>query len=452
MQTSKKMLTYAAMLLASESEVFSSSINMLTHGLQRLTHRVNPTVIATRLYSHNTGAKHKSTLLEKCILLFDQNAEMFKELHFLMNESHYVSDQSNKERCFPDRHSYKGVPFIAPQRKQLTPQRKLAVIMPVNVQINLASIVVRDQDPKQLSHQEYEEEKERLTLNSPEEVSYPEGDEPETVVQNFSITPTQIRQALVDKIRQSSTNHHQLNRADVAAILDVYTTFVRYNKDTVTKVLNGQTDTIKSNIYNAIVKHATSKGSTLLAYRESYARLCKAFENNPLPHIRRISTTMMQETCKHLRMGKLTREDYISNIVTGANPLYPLSPKEVGLILDVYFDLKTWKREGITNVLTGRTNTIKSNIYNAIVKHALANRSSLNEYRDIYARLGLSMEGRSLPNLYRIVDSIDTQHKQDETETSVNNFIESQLQEKPGYIEPNDIHLVSEVEDHPKNK
>jgi acid stress-induced BolA-like protein IbaG/YrbA len=138
--------------------------------------------------------------------------------------------------------------------------------------------------------------------------------------------------------------------------------------------------------------------------------------------------------------------------VTGANPLYPLSPKEVRLILDVYIDLKTWKREDITNILTGRTNTIKINIYNAIVKHAFANRSSLNEYRDIYARLGMSMEGRSLHHLYRIVDSIDTQHKQDKTETSINNFIELQSQEKPRHIERNDSHSASEDEDLLKNK
>ena len=85
--------------------------------------------------------------------------------------------------------------------------------------------------------------------------------------------------------------------------------------------------------------------------------------------------------------------ELIAKIVRTADPLYPVTSQDVERILDIYTSLANRPIDGITNVLKGRTNTHKSAIYSAVLKHVQRKNLTLENCRQIYAKLTKSLKG-----------------------------------------------------------
>lgn len=428
MKTSKKILAYTAMFLTSESEVFSSTINLLdhgtqrymTHGLQKITQWARPTTIATRLYTQNSGGRDLDQLMHESRELFDQNAKMINELRRYMNEFSQLLEQANKNGLLLNHQKNNGRDFAIHPQAKVKPEKKIAVITPINQQNSLA---VLPQHNPELEQMPPTQDNGRLYGQFRGQEAASENNVHNKINLDLKRIYMQRKDLLAEGIVEAS--NQKLNRAEVVAILDLYTILVRYNKDAITKVLNGSTDTSQSNIYSAIVRHGRSKGLTLSWYRGVYDQLCEVLGNKPTDVINKIAANVIRESRSLLRKRALTHEDRLYNVVIGAHPMYPVSPEEVGILLDAYQNLTAWKRDVVTKVLSGITNSSNSNTYAAFVKHAEANNLTLDFYRRIYAKLCRSDEGVAWINkVYRNISSTDTELKQNESPEQANYQLE----------------------------
>lgn len=429
MKTSKKILAYTVMFLTSESEVFSSSLNILGQGtqrymtasLQKITQTAGPIVFATRLYTQNSGGRDFNHLLHESGRLLTQNLEMSNELCRYMNGFSQLLEQSKKNGLLHQHSHNTRVRFETQPQLKVKPEKKLAVITPINQQNALAVLSQHNPEFEQMTP---EQDNGPLSAESLGQEVSPQNNVHNQINDDLQKKYIQRKDLLADKVVEVS--NQKLNRAEVVAILDLYTSLVRYTKEVITKVLIGSTDTPQSNTYSAVVRHGKSKNLTLSWYRGVYTQLCEVFENNPTDNISKIATTVMRDSRSLLRKRAQTRDDYLYNIVIGAHPLYPVSPEEVRLLFDAYQNLRVWKREVVTKVLNGSTNSSSSNTYSAFVKHAEANNLSLNFYRYIYSKLCQSEEGIDLFNkMCRANNSTDTEIEQNETPPQANYQLEA---------------------------
>ena len=305
-------------------------------------------------------------------------------------------------------------------------KRALAVITPVNPQNSLVS-------PLHLQYQNSSLESEQPNL---ETLNYSESKDCRgkaaagTVVQisriqegvlqyqNLSRTVDEMRSDFVNRVMSAATHKTKPQDVqDIKDILDLYTSLVEWKREGITKVLMGQTDNSKSIIYGAVVNHAKTRQKDLEMFREMYRRVCNTMGKDPMQVVYKVIEELIREKkdrLSALREGdgedKMSREEYISLIVIGSHPLYPVQPKEVESILDLYTSLKKWKREGITKVLKGQTDNSKSSIYNAVVDHVTPKHSDLKllylkTYRNIYRRLMQSLSGEAIEIIYSMIDN-----------------------------------------------
>lgn len=430
MKISKKILVYTAMFLTSESKVFSSSLNIFLQGTQRsmtqvsrnFTTRARPTTIPTSLYSQNSGGRDLNQLRDEIMELSDQNVKMINKLRRYMNDISPLSEQANKGGPFLHPHQNKEGNFSGLPQPKVKTEKRLALITPINQQNSLA--VLQQHNPE-LEQMTPEQDNGPLSAESLGQEVSPQKNVHNKVNDDLKKKYIQRQDLFADRILEAS--NQKLNRAEVVAILDLYTSLVRYTKESITKVLNGSTDTSQSNTYSAVVRHGKSKDLTLSWYRGVYTQLCEVFENNPTDSISKIAATVIRESRSLFRKRAKTRDDYLYNIVIGAHPLYPVSPDEVGLLLDAYQNLRAWKREVITKVLNGSTNSSSSNTYAAFVKHAEANNLSLNFYRHVYSKLCKSEEGAELFNkICRDNNITDTEIEQNDASHQPNYQIEKE--------------------------
>lgn len=428
MKTSKKILAYTAMFLTSESEVFSSSLNILgqgtqrcmTQGLRKITAWASSTTIPTRLFSQNNGGRDLNQLLDESRVLFNQNVELMNEVNQYMNEISQLFEQVKKSGPFLHPNQNKEGNFSGLPQPKVKTEKRLAVITPINQQNALA---VFPQHNPELEQVLPDPDNGPVSAESLGQEVTSQHNLHNQVNDDLKKMYIQRQDLFADRIVEAS--NQKLNRAEVVAILDLYTSLVRYTKESITKVLNGSTDTSQSNTYSALVRHGNSKDLTLSWYRGVYTQLCEVFENNPTDNISKIAAIVMRESQSLLRKRAKTRDDYLYNIVIGAHPLYPVAPEEIGLLLDAYQNLRVWKKEVITKVLNGSTNSSSSNTYSAFVKHAEANNLSLNFYRHIYSRLCKSAEGVDLFNkMCRDDNSTVIEIEQNETSHQPNYQIE----------------------------
>jgi hypothetical protein len=429
MKISKKILAYTAMFLTSESEVFSSSLTILgqgsqrcmTQGLRKITTRARPTTIPTSLCSQNSGGCGLNQLRDEIMELSDQNVKKINELRRYMNDISPLFEQVNKGGPFLYPHQNKEENFSRLPQTKVKTEKKLAVITPINQQNSLAVFPQHNPEFEQMTP---EQDNGPLSAESFGQEVSAQNNVHNQVNDDLQIKYIQRQDLFADRIVEAS--NQRLNRAEVVAILDLYTSLVRYTKESITKVLNGSTDTSQSNTYSAIVRHGESKKLTLSWYRGVYTQLCEVFENNPTDNISKIAATVMRESRSLFRKRSKTRDDYLYNIVIGAHPLYPVSPEEVGLLVDVYQNLRAWKREVITKVLNGSTTSLSSNTYAAFVKHAEANNLSINFYRHIYSKLCKSEVGVDLFNKMCRNNNSTTEIEQNEASHQPNYQIEEE--------------------------
>jgi hypothetical protein len=296
-------------------------------------------------------------------------------------------------------------------------KRTLAEITPINTQDfeGVAPYLhLRDQISSKPLNQEYLNKSGliRTTEMHDTKRSYPiQTTQEDTTLQyqDLSKAVDEMRADLINRIMSAATN--KVNKQDVTDILDLYTALVGWQKDGITKVLKGQTDTSKSRIYNAVVGYAKFKQSELTKYRNIYIRLCDAFGQEVMQIVYQIVEAMTLKK-KHmlnvLKKGRhqdnLSWQDYVCIIVVGANPLYPVQEHEVEAILELYTALAEWKREGITKVLSGQTDSGKSRIYNAVVENVTSQQSNLEIYRDIYRRVSQSLDGQAMQVVRNMMD------------------------------------------------
>ena len=225
---------------------------------------------------------------------------------------------------------------------------------------------------------------------------------------NISKMVAMIREDLVDRIIRSARDASKVRKEEVVCILNLYSDLACRPKESITKVLNGSTDTSKSVIYNAAVAHAQSRQLTIGVYRDIYTRLGEAFGKEPMKVLYSIVEEMMQEKDHSLsllrnRKNNRTHDDYVNLIVLGANPLYPLHANEVEAVLELYVTLSDRPKESITKVLNGSTDTPKSVIYNAVMVHVDSKKSDLEIYRNIYARLSKSLNQEAIQVIHHMV-------------------------------------------------
>lgn len=344
-------------------------------------------------------------ILENCEALFINNNSIFEKIKQLIQTAN------------PDDNGENVSSFSPATRKSQNPvgkgsrdsARTLAEIIPVNTAYLDTETPYRDEDSMLLSESGRVESSD--TIDRSREASVSQADHAnEMKYHDISKVPMEMRSTLVNRVMRFAKNAYQTIEQDVIAILDLYTDLINWQKEGITSVLSGRTNTSKSNVYCAVLKHAKSKQATLSIYRDIYERLSERFgrRDGIQNIIYNVIEDMMYEKrniIKHVKKqsdGYILRQDYIEMAVFGANPLYPVYPSEVETILDLFSTLNKWKKEGITNVLMGRTNTQKSNVYCAVLKHAKSNQSSIAGYRNRYSRLSKSLDGLVIQHLHKV--------------------------------------------------
>lgn len=217
-----------------------------------------------------------------------------------------------------------------------------------------------------------------------------------------------IQEDFENRIISACKSPQKVNREDLRRLLDLYGALANKVKDGITKVLNGQIDTSKSSSFRAVSEHAQSKKSNISGYREIYSRLCNTFDQDVMVVVYRVLHAMMKENAQMLtHMNSKNNEswsmqDYISFIVLGANPLYPLTADEVKLIMDLYAVNSNIPKDAISKVLSGDTDTSKSAVYRAVLSHAQSV-ENIEVYRNIYARIIKSLNEQAMPIIYRMI-------------------------------------------------
>ena len=376
--------------------------------------------------------------LEKCESLLILNHRIFKEIQPLISALRRTNNiQGGGSSFLPvmngqsfDVHSAKSA-----TKRQRDPERTPALIVPINSDGNFDREISYS-NKKSLSFSEPENIVSPIVLSHSKETSlYQATEEDEIQSQDLSKIPFKIRSDFVNRLMQSAKNPYKTTQQDLIAILDLYTDLIIWKKERITNVLNGRTNGHQSNVHSAVVKHLTSRQSTLSLYRDMYERLCEGFGEDGIQVIYKVMDNMLFEK-KDMRYhfkkksnGGIGRQDYISMAVLGANPLYPVHPNEIELILDLFSALKSWKKEMVTNVLNGRTNSHQSNVYSAVVKHALSKQTTLYDYRNIYSRLSKSLNGVVLNFLHNVDTSIDVNTNRSTPNMLENNQTDSEVEE-----------------------
>lgn len=225
-----------------------------------------------------------------------------------------------------------------------------------------------------------------------------------------SKTINQMQEDLINNVMSMTQTSH-INKQDLTLIVDLYSSLIYCAKDGITKVLNGNTNTPKSSIYNQVIAYANSKRLDLDTYRKTYAHLCDAFGEDVMKVIYRAIEKMIKEKeyLVHFFKGVSFKyrniDDCVSLISNGSHPLYPVESSEVTAMIQLYADLKDKTRDGIARVLNKKIDTPKSSIYIAIRDYAQQKELSLDDYRHIYERLMKSLNGAGIKIIHNIVDS-----------------------------------------------
>lgn len=220
-----------------------------------------------------------------------------------------------------------------------------------------------------------------------------------------------LREEFMDEIMQCVQVPNKITREDVTAILDVYGSLPHRTIEGITRVLNGQIDSFKSGTHNNVKRYLEANGSTLPAFRDIYSRLCEAFREDAMQVLLKVSVKITDEIREKITAFKrsggknMTQLDGIDTIVECADPLYPIHAYEVDMLLNVYTALPNRPKEGITNVLNGQVDTIKSGIYNNVKNFVESKQLSLDVYRNAYIRLSRSANGRGTEILYSILEN-----------------------------------------------
>lgn len=245
----------------------------------------------------------------------------------------------------------------------------------------------------------------------------------ENINQDLAKKVRLIQEDFENRIIRACKSPQMVNRDDLRRLLDLYGALANKVKDGITKVLNGQIDTPKSSLFRAVSEHVQSKKSNISVYRAMYGRLCQAFDQDVMVVVYRVLHTMMKENAQMLthmnskNNENWSKQDYVSFIVLGANPLYPLTTNEVKLIMDLYAVNSNIPKDAISKVLSGDTDSSKSAIYRAVLAHAKS-MENLEVYRNIYSRLIKSLNEQAMPIIYRMIKN--DLHNKGETHDNAN--------------------------------
>lgn len=260
----------------------------------------------------------------------------------------------------------------------------------------------------------------------------------EMIHQHYSPqTKTKKWADFVTMVMRQAKEPHKINRQKLKDILDLYSALPAFAEDAITKVLTGETDTGKSNVYRVVLQHVKkTQLSNLQAYRDTYKRLCVAFGKDVLQGVKQacneIVTRKKQEILYHLR--RLDTEDntyqyYTNLIVDGAYPLYPLHSNEVEDIVSLFFTLEQFPKDKIIMVLTSETNTEKSNVYRAVLQHTKT-LQGLENYRQIYSKLSQALLGQAQSVINKMIE-IKISREMNQTFLSNPLHLPSSLQSDP---------------------
>jgi hypothetical protein len=296
------------------------------------------------------------------------------------------------------------------QQKTIKSDRALAVITPVNHQkpfdYSLQFKRKKDLDPlnSSVSSKVLKSIDANLSALTPISLDVTAED------QALSKQVENIRSDFINRIMDLSKDSHKINKKDLISIIDLYTSMIGWQKEGVTKVLNGQVDTNKSVIYNEVVMHVKSKNSNLNAYRDIYMRLSNAFQKEPMQVIYGVVEELNSELNDMVVPShktdniELKVKECVARIVLGANPLYPVQPNEVKSLIELYNTLKNLNKEGITKVLSYQTDTNKSVIYNEVVAHIKSKQMDVETYRNRYLRISKSLSGQAMRSIHQLVN------------------------------------------------
>lgn len=332
---------------------------------------------SSRLFSQSTKQKEQLELITKYELLFKQCKNLLQE----------VTDTLGKYRQKNEQ----------PEKRSKYANRNPAVIQPIN-----GENIDFPQPHLLLSVQKPESRLKESTTNSAIRSELPNLES-----SNISQTVEQRIDDFLNRIIKNVSDPSKINQCDLRSIINLYSSLVFCNKDGITKVLNGQTNTGKSQIYNQVIAHIKSRDSDIDTYRTIYTSLQYSlgddFMNVVYKTVEQIEKERINLLTSIYKKERATQQEYISMLVEGAHPLHPIEFNEVKGLLDLYVSLSNRPRDGITKVLNGQTNIGKSAIYNDVNQYITQQASDLETYRNIYARVNKSLKNNGIKALYHII-------------------------------------------------
>ncbi|CAO5675853.1 MAG: hypothetical protein HEEMFOPI_01161 [Holosporales bacterium] len=106
------------------------------------------------------------------------------------------------------------------------------------------------------------------------------------------------------------------------------------------------------------------------------------------------------------KIMKMKHDALVHKALSMAKPNKEINVKELKSIIDLYTALVRRPKDGITKVLTGVTDTHKSNIYNAVVAYAKSKESDLDAFRKIFTKLSNEFKENIAHIIYRAAEDI----------------------------------------------
>lgn len=108
---------------------------------------------------------------------------------------------------------------------------------------------------------------------------------------------------------------------------------------------------------------------------------------------------------------KMKQDALVHKALSMAKPNKEINIKELKSIIDLYTALVRRPKDGITKVLTGVTDTNKSNIYNAVVAYAKSKELDLDAFRKIFTKLSNEFKENVAQIIYRAAEDILKENK-----------------------------------------
>lgn len=87
------------------------------------------------------------------------------------------------------------------------------------------------------------------------------------------------------------------------------------------------------------------------------------------------------------------QDSLIAEILRKQNPLYPITSESIKRLISVYTALPNRTIHGISDTLSGQTNTNRSGVYRDVLGHIVEQGSTIDDYRKLYATVCKSLGG-----------------------------------------------------------